>query len=61
MGAVEQHLTYRRELRGGDVVEIATDVVEVKAKSITFRHTMKESTSGEEVARATARWLVGPR
>jgi acyl-CoA thioester hydrolase len=53
MGAVDMHLTYKRELQPGDVVEIATEVVEVKPKSITFRHTMKETLSGEEVSTCT--------
>jgi acyl-CoA thioester hydrolase len=53
MGAVEMHLTYRRELHPGDVVEIVTEVLEVEPKSITFRHTMKETLSGEGVSTCT--------
>jgi acyl-CoA thioester hydrolase len=53
MGAVEQHLTYRSELHPGDCVEIATEVLEVKPKSITFRHNMAEALSGDEVATCT--------
>jgi acyl-CoA thioester hydrolase len=53
MGAVDQHLTYRRELHPGDVVEVTTEVLEVKPKAITFKHTMKETLSGEEAATCT--------
>ncbi|MGH2754086.1 MAG: acyl-CoA thioesterase [Actinomycetota bacterium] len=53
MGAVEQHLTYRRELHPGDCVQVASEVIEVTPKSITFRHHMTESTTGEPVATCT--------
>ena len=52
MGAVDQHLTYRSKLHPGDVVEVA-EVLEVKPKAITFKHTMKETLSGEEAATCT--------
>lgn len=53
MGAVEQNLTYEKELYPGDCVEITTEVVEVMPKAVTFRHHMKNSVSGDPVATCT--------
>ncbi len=53
MGAVEQHLTYARELQPGDCLRVTTHVVEVKPKAITFRHEMTEVTSGDVVSACT--------
>jgi acyl-CoA thioester hydrolase len=53
MGAVDMHLTYRRELHPGDCVEVTTEVLEVKPKAITFRHSMVEAISGEEASTCT--------
>ncbi|HYE52615.1 MAG TPA: thioesterase family protein [Azospirillaceae bacterium] len=38
--AVEQHLSYRRELFAGEVVEVRSRVLEVKDKAIRFHHAM---------------------
>ena len=56
MAAVEQHIEYKRELRAGDLVTVRSAVLEVKEKSITFRHEMMNDETGELAARTT---LVG--
>ena len=53
MAAVRQELTYRRELRAGDLIRVETDVVEIGRSSMTFRHVMTEEVSAEEAATAT--------
>jgi acyl-CoA thioester hydrolase len=50
MAAVDQHLTYRRELLAGDVVDIASRILEIGEKSIRFRHEMRNAESGELAA-----------
>jgi acyl-CoA thioester hydrolase len=56
MVAVEQHLHYKKELFAGDTLEIRSTVVEVSAKSLRFKHTMRKN--GEEGLAASAT-LVG--
>ena len=41
MAAVEQLTEYRRELHPGDLVSIYTELIEVKAKAVRFRHEMR--------------------
>ena len=53
MAAVEQHITYERELHAGDVVTIHSSVLEVKEKSIRFRHEMRNDAAAEVAARTT--------
>jgi acyl-CoA thioester hydrolase len=53
MAAVEQHISYLRELRAGDVVSIHTRLLEVKEKSVRFEHEMTNDETGEVVARTT--------
>ena len=53
MGAVEQNLTYEKELYPGDCVEVSTEVVEVLPKAVTFRHHMRNSVTGDAVATCT--------
>ena len=50
MAAVEQTISYKRELVAGDVVSIATELVEIKDKSVRFRHTMTNDETGEVAA-----------
>lgn len=50
MAALEQHITYKRELMPGDVVEVSTRIVELREKTIRFVHTMKNRESGEIAA-----------
>ena len=47
--AVEQHLTYYKELLAGDLIVIKTQLLELKPKSITFLHKMYNS-ENEELA-----------
>lgn len=50
MAAVEQHIEYKRELRAGDLITIRSAVVEVKDKSVRFRHEMWNDETGELAA-----------
>ena len=50
MAAVDQQLTYARELHAGDVVSIYSSVLELKEKSIRFRHEMHHGESGTVAA-----------
>ncbi len=50
MAAVDQHITYARELHAGDVVSIRTAVLEVSGKSLRFEHVMQNDGSGEIAA-----------
>jgi acyl-CoA thioester hydrolase len=47
MAAVEQQISYRRELLAGDVVEIHSEVVEIRDKALRFAHEMRKSDTGE--------------
>jgi acyl-CoA thioester hydrolase len=50
IAALEQRITYKRELLPGDLVEIRTRLVELREKTIRFVHTMKNRESGEIAA-----------
>jgi len=50
MAAVEQHIEYKRELRAGDLITIRSAVIEVKDKSVRFRHEMWNDETGELAA-----------
>jgi acyl-CoA thioester hydrolase len=50
MAAVQQNITYRRELLAGDVVEVRSVVLELRDKSIRFRHEMRNAETGEIAA-----------
>jgi acyl-CoA thioester hydrolase len=41
MSAVQQNITYRRELLPGDVIEIRTTMLEVRDKVVRFLHEMR--------------------
>jgi acyl-CoA thioester hydrolase len=56
MAAVDQRITYARELHAGAVVSIRTQVLEVHAKRLVFSHEMRNDETGEVAARTT---LVG--
>jgi acyl-CoA thioester hydrolase len=53
MAAVDQHISYFRELHAGDVVTIRTKLLEIKEKSIRFVHEMTNDESNEIAARTT--------
>ena len=50
MAAVQQNISYRRELLAGDVVEVRSRVVEVREKVIVFAHEMRNAANGEIAA-----------
>jgi acyl-CoA thioester hydrolase len=50
MVAVEQQISYKRELCAGDVITIRSSVQEIKDKSIRFTHEMTNDETGELVA-----------
>jgi acyl-CoA thioester hydrolase len=50
MAAVRQNITYRRELRAGDVLTIWTGVLEVRERVIRFYHEMRNDETGEIAA-----------
>lgn len=50
MAAVEQHITYKRELHAGDIVTIRSAVLEIKEKVIRFVHELRNDETGELAA-----------
>ncbi|GAB1644427.1 acyl-CoA thioesterase [Krasilnikovia sp. MM14-A1259] len=52
MVAVEQHLTYQREVFAGDTVTVHSALLEVREKVMRFRHEMRNP-SGETAAVTT--------
>ncbi len=53
MAAVDQQISYLRELHAGAVVSIYSSVVEIVEKRITFSHEMRNDETGEVAARTT--------
>ena len=47
MAAVQQDISYRRELRAGDVVAIRSGVLEVREKVVKWVHEMRHAITGE--------------
>jgi acyl-CoA thioester hydrolase len=47
MAAVQQTITYRKELFAGDVIEIRSQVLEVAERRLKFRHEMRNIETGE--------------
>jgi acyl-CoA thioester hydrolase len=50
MVAVEQTIAYKRELLAGDVLSIYSEALEIKDKSLRFRHEMRNQETGETAA-----------
>ncbi len=50
MAAVQQEITYKRELRAGDVVTIRSGVAEIREKVIRIFHEMCNEETGEIAA-----------
>jgi acyl-CoA thioester hydrolase len=50
MAAVQQNITYRREMLAGDIVEIKSILLEIRDKSIRYRHEMRNAETGEVAA-----------
>jgi acyl-CoA thioester hydrolase len=47
MAAVQQVITYSKELFAGDVVEVRSQVVEVTERRLRFRHEMRNIETGD--------------
>ena len=47
MAAVQQNITYKRELLSGDVVAVRSGMLEMREKVATFVHEMRHAQSGE--------------
>jgi acyl-CoA thioester hydrolase len=50
MAAVQQNISYKRELLAGDIVEVKSRLVEIRDKSIRFIHEMCNAETGEIAA-----------
>lgn len=50
MVAVDQRISYRRELQPGDVVLVRSAILEVRSKVIRFCHQMENMATGETAA-----------
>src|SRR5688572_5331437 len=50
MAAVQQNITYKRELHAGDLVSIKTVLLEVRGKVVKFVHEMRNGPKGEIAA-----------
>src|ERR1700747_3278436 len=50
MAAVQQNISYKRELVAGDIIEIRSRVLEVSNKSVRFLHEMRNGETGEIAA-----------
>ena len=50
MAAVQQNITYKRELLAGDIVEVTSRLLEIGEKSIRFLHEMRNAETGEIAA-----------
>jgi acyl-CoA thioester hydrolase len=50
MAAVQQNITYRRELLAGDQVSVGSAVLEIREKVIRFVHEMRDGPRGEIAA-----------
>jgi acyl-CoA thioester hydrolase len=50
MAGVQQNITYSHELLAGDIVEVKSVLLEIRDKSIRFRHEMRNAETGEIAA-----------
>jgi acyl-CoA thioester hydrolase len=50
MAAVQQNISYRRELLSGDIVEVRSSLLEIGNKSIRFVHEMCNGETGDVAA-----------
>ncbi len=50
VAAIRQNISYRRELKAGDLTTIRTAILEMSAKQIRFYHEMYNDTTGELAA-----------
>ncbi len=47
---VEQNITYKKELRAGDLITVHSSVMEVRDRVVRFKHEMRIANTGEDVA-----------
>ena len=50
MAAVDQHTRYNEELHAGALIRITSELLEIKPKTVRFRHRMYNAETGVEVA-----------
>jgi acyl-CoA thioester hydrolase len=50
MAAVQQNISYKRELLAGEIVEIRSRFLEVRDKALRFVHEMRNAETGEVAA-----------
>src|SRR5207237_9471880 len=50
MAAVQQTVTYKRELLAGDIVEVRSQLLEIRDRSVRFMHEMRNAETGEIAA-----------
>jgi acyl-CoA thioester hydrolase len=50
MAAVQQNITYKREVLAGDIVEVQSHILEIRDKVIRFVHEMRDGQTGDMVA-----------
>lgn len=50
MAAVQQTISYRREVLAGDTIEVRSRVLEVREKVLRFAHVMHDTQTGEVAA-----------
>ncbi len=50
MAAVQQNITYKRELLAGDIVEVKSRVLEIRERSLRFLHEMWNAGTGDLAA-----------
>ena len=50
LAAVQQNITYQRELRPGDVLTVRSRLLELAGKKVRFRHEMSTGVTGDVAA-----------
>lgn len=50
MAAVQQNITYKRELVAGDLISVHSGIIELGEKSVRFYHEMRNETTSEIAA-----------
>ena len=50
LAAVQQNLTYKKELFAGSIIDIFSQVISIREKVIEFVHDMRDAESGEVTA-----------
>lgn len=50
MAAVQQNISYKRELHAGDVVEVRSRLIEIREKGVRFVHEMRNVETDEVAA-----------